>query len=139
MGAPVTSTPEKLQRAVEIVTERSTVLLEALKLQMGPDGEVYGMLELEGAEFIAAFLDAQDHTVVLEPIDPENPDMSMQGRLIQRLLPNFIIFPNQPPPPPIVLEHVNALEHLSLIAPRYFSKLETQFRREYAKLAEQVA
>ncbi len=106
---------------------------------MGPDGEVYGMLKLEGAEFIAAFLDAQDHTVVLEPIDPENPDMTAQGQLIQKLLPNFIIMDGFPPPPPIVLEHVNALDHLAIISPKYFAKLETQFRREYAKLAEQVA
>lgn len=135
----MTSSPEKLQRAVEIVTERSDVLLEALKLQMGPDGEVYGMLELKGAEFIAAFLDAQDHTVVLEPINPEAPDMSMQGRTIQRLLPNFVIIEGQPPPQPIVLEHVDALAHLEVISPKYYAKLVAQYRREYAKLAEQVA
>ena len=97
----------------EIVTESVKEIMEqvtaAADAQMGPDGETFGMVQAEGAEFIAAYLDLQSRIVVIQtPLGP------VQGEM-------------------------RRLDRLRVIAPKFAEKLDSQFERELRRQAERVA
>ena len=115
--------PDKLNKALERVIERSDVLLEALKRQQGDDGETFGQLQITGGDFLAYYLDLQSRTI---PWPPEQQQEQPDGTIVTI------------PAGPGTIE-LRVLDHLRVVSPKLADSLDRQFERELRRQAERVA
>ena len=112
---------EHAERAIELIRERAQIAVQALAELQGPDGESYGMAELEGAEFLAFYRHLEHFPIELPPL--VEPDA--EGNPIEIA--------------PMYSTEANLLEYLEIIAPKYTASLARQYERELAKIQNRVA
>jgi len=112
----MTLSPEFLDRVIEYATDHLTeLMLNVADQMMGPDGETYGQMPVDGAEFLSFYLDLQQYPVQIVVQQP-TPD----GEMAQ--VPQTVM--------------VDLLPYLEAIAPKFKEQLDRQYEREFAKLIE---
>ena len=116
--------PAKLDQAFEVVIERSSVIMDALRLQQGDDGETYGDAKLTGADFIAYYNDLVERQVPV-PV----PQLDEVGAPVVDEVGQPVMVDGP------ALMPVRTLDMLRVIAGgKWADKLDAQYRRETAKL-----